>query len=346
MPEGLRRSALHSAKIAVFRAARETGLFRILLGSRWRRARLCILCYHGISIADEHQWNGRLYLSQERFRERLEMLEMLRCRVLPLDEALRRLKDGDLPPRSVAITFDDGFHDYMARAHPVLAQFGYPSTVYLTTYYSEHNVPVFRLMCSYLLWRARGLNAEVKAFTGRAIVVRTGSAEDCDSTLTLIDEDAAAAASDARAKQRFVEELAAALNVDLAAISAQRILHLLTPDEARLLAAAGVDIQLHTHRHRTPQDEALFRREIIDNRTSIEAATGRTATHFCYPSGVHREEFLPWLRGLGVASATTCEPGLCTAATEPLLLPRYLDQQPFSRLEFESWVSGAAAIGR
>jgi peptidoglycan/xylan/chitin deacetylase (PgdA/CDA1 family) len=346
MPEGLRRAALHAAKIAVFRAARETGLFRVLLDSRWRRARLCILCYHGVSIADEHDWNGRLYLSQERFQERLRTLERLRCRVLPLNEALERLRVGELPPRSVAITFDDGFHDFLTRAHPVLAQFGYPATVYLTTYYSEHNVPVFRLMCSYLLWRARGRNAELKAFTGHAISVGTGSAEDRDSTLALIDEAVAGAAPDARAKQHFVEELAGALNVDLAALSAQRILHLLTPDEARRLDAAGIDIQLHTHRHRTPRDEDLFRREILDNREAIQRATGKTASHFCYPSGVYREEFLPWLRALQVVSATTCEPGLGTGGTEPLQLPRYLDQQAFTETEFEAWVSGAAAIGR
>lgn len=346
MPEGLRRAALHAAKIAVFRAARKTGLFRILLGSRWRRARLCILCYHGISIADEHEWNGRLFLSQERFRERMQTLERLRCQVLPLDEALLRLKEGDLPPRSAVITFDDGFHDFLSRAHPVLAQFGCPSTVYLTTYYSEYNVPVFRLMCSYLLWRARGQTAEIKGFTGRVIPLRTEDAAARAATLSLIDEDVETAAPGARAKQRFVEELAGVLRMNLAALSDQRILHLLTPDEARLLAAAGVDIQLHTHRHRTPREEALFRREILDNRASIQSATGKTATHFCYPSGVHREEFLPWLRGLGVASATTCEPGLCTARTEPLLLPRYLDQQAFTELEFEAWVTGAAAAGR
>ena len=36
---------------------RNTGVFRAALDSAWRRNRLLILCYHGISINDEHEWD-------------------------------------------------------------------------------------------------------------------------------------------------------------------------------------------------------------------------------------------------------------------------------------------------
>jgi peptidoglycan/xylan/chitin deacetylase (PgdA/CDA1 family) len=103
-----------------------------------------------------------------------------------------------------------------------------------------------------------------------------------------------------------------------------------------------MDIQLHTHRHRTPSDRTLFLREIEDNRKRIEAMTGSRPTQFCYPSGAYEEAFLPWLREAGVESATTCDPGIATRSSEPLLLPRLVDSSTLSPVEFEGWLAGVA----
>src|SRR6267378_4398499 len=84
---------------------------------------------------------------------RLELLARNNCSVLPLREAVDRLARNDLPPRSVAITFDDGFYDFAVRAHPVVQEFGVPVTVYQTSYYSTFNRPIFDVACSYILWK-------------------------------------------------------------------------------------------------------------------------------------------------------------------------------------------------
>jgi peptidoglycan/xylan/chitin deacetylase (PgdA/CDA1 family) len=109
------------------------------------------------------------------------------------------------------------------------------------------------------------------------------------------------------------------------------------------VARAGADVQLHTHRHRTPRDPQLFAREIADNRNAIRAMTGTEARHFCYPSGVYREEFLPWLREQQVLTATTCDHRLASPASHPLLLPRLVDHAALTELEFEGWLCGAGA---
>jgi len=101
-------SALRRIKLSMLDMSSAVGLFRLLRNSRWRGSQLLILCYHGISMDDEHEWAPGLYMTPETFAARLDQLRRSECTVLPLDEAVHRLYDGTLPPRSVALTFDDG----------------------------------------------------------------------------------------------------------------------------------------------------------------------------------------------------------------------------------------------
>ena len=126
----------------------------------------------------------------------------------------------------------------------------------------------------------------------------------------------------------------------------KRILHIMTGVEIAAVASAGIDVQLHTHRHRVQQDAALFEAEIVDNRERLEKLTGLTANHFCYPSGVIFSECILWLKMLGVRSAATCEIGLHSPAGSPLLLRRLADTSGQSELNFETWLSGVGAALR
>src|SRR5579862_9852079 len=87
--------------------------------------------------------------------QRMELLRSGRYRVLPLEASLGLLSPGKLPPKSVTITSDDGAHDFHALAFPILNEFGYPATLYLTTYYCLHQLPVFDVVSSYVLWKGR-----------------------------------------------------------------------------------------------------------------------------------------------------------------------------------------------
>lgn len=51
---------------------------------------------------------------------------------LTLSEAEVRRREGLLPPRSVVVTFDDGYRSTL-RAAPVLERFGFPGTVFVVT---------------------------------------------------------------------------------------------------------------------------------------------------------------------------------------------------------------------
>jgi peptidoglycan/xylan/chitin deacetylase (PgdA/CDA1 family) len=331
---------LKALKQATLGTLKSSGVFTLVKSSGWRQRRLLILAYHGISLADEHLWNGGQYMSAEVFRERLCLLRKNSCAVLPLAEGLARLYAGDLPERSVAITFDDGTYDFYQRAYPLLREFDYPATLYLTTFYSQFNRPVFNSACSYLLWKGREQTLDLKSIIGSDRTVNLSTDEARDSVLVEIRRFTRERNMSAEEKDQLAASIAARLNVDYDALRENRILHLMQPREVKSLALGGVDIQLHTHRHRTPMNRELFLREIEDNRKNIREMTGESPAHFCYPSGVWDYAFLPWLKEAGIKSATTCDFGLAAASSDPLLLPRLVDVSALSPIEFESWLTG------
>jgi peptidoglycan/xylan/chitin deacetylase (PgdA/CDA1 family) len=279
-------------------------------------------------------------MSQEMFAARLELLKRGRHNVLPLGEAVTRLYDGTLPRRSVAITFDDGNFDFYDRAWPVLERAGVPATVYLTTYYSDRNLPVFPLVISYLLWKRQGLLVTLP--DGLTVDTRSVEArKSSQNALVLHAQDERLSAGE---KDRLAEEVADALGADYAGIRRRRLLHIMNPSEVRDLAGAGVDFQLHTHRHRSPLDRVSYTTEIADNRQRIVESVGRTPVHFCYPSGVSMPLFGPWLEEEGVVSATTCESGMATRTTDRFQLPRLLDHSELTDLEFDAWLAGIGDV--
>lgn len=89
---------------------------------------LRILLYHRVADDDDP-----LSLAPQRFREQMHYLAAEGYTVLDLITAVAMLDAGELPPRALGLTFDDGFTDVRDEALPVLAEHGFRATVFVTT---------------------------------------------------------------------------------------------------------------------------------------------------------------------------------------------------------------------
>ncbi len=317
------------------------------LARRLTQPLLRILCYHGFELENETTFRPKLFIKKETFRRRLSTLYQHHYPILGLEEAIARLKSGSLPSNAVVITIDDGFWGVSSCAAPLLKQFGYPATIYVTTYYSQKNVPIFRLVVQYMFWSTRLSQVDLDCLGGIGL-----------TTIALTDVDQKTQAEWAiinfgetfcteSERQELCRKLAVALQVEYSFLEKTRILSILNSQEISQLDRDGFDIQLHTHRHNfSEEDENLAKREIQDNRTVLEGIVARSLKHFCYPSGIWFPHQWAWLTDVGVESATTCEVGLNDRSTHPLGLKRFLDSETISQVEFEAEISGFAELVR
>jgi len=321
------------------------GLFTVLARSNWRRQRLVILCYHGVAMGDEHGSHPWMFMPADTFARRMEILQRCGCHVIGLSEALELLRNGKLPDRSVVITFDDGWADFYASAFPILRKHNFPATVYLTTYYCTFNRPIFRFALGYMAWKRSHVVVDAPGTTWLPTRIDLGTAEGRKALVRDLDDYAKRANMSAQQKDDLACEFASIIGFDYQAFTRERLFQLMNPQEVLEMARLGIDFQLHTHRHRTPIERTRFIKEIEENRRSIQELTGvDNHDDFCYPSGANRPDFLPWLNEGHVRSAVTCEHGYCAQESNPLLLPRFLDQYGVSDDEFEAWITGFAAI--
>ena len=335
---------LKQAKRATLAVGKSAGLFQLAAHSSRRKSRLLVIGYHGVSLQDEHRWRPALFFSPENFRTRMEALKRYNCTVLGLGEALDLLYRDALPERAVVLTFDDGTYDFHQIVWPTLKEFGFPATLYLTTYWVTMDRPVVPVIWSYLLWKAQGRTYPPLASLGDGSPLDLTSEAAVARALEKIGNFANAKKLDGSARDAITQELAATLGIDYDQIRKQRLLHLIQPDEIRELARDGVSVQLHMHHHSTPDHEQDFKQDLSENRAYIANVAGTSPEHFCYPSGRYKASFLPWLKDLGIKSATTCDPALASSKTDPLLVPRLVDTTYLSTLEFESWLVGIGEL--
>ncbi len=306
---------------------------------------LRIVCYHGISLQDEHCFQPKLFMREDTFLKRMAYLKKHGYRVLSLSEALALMYQNTLPPHAVVITFDDGWIGIGTKAASALRELGFPSTVYVTTSDVVTEAPVFDVALRYLIWKGRGKALDLNLLELGSEAIFLGSLSEREHAARRISE--AGKKTDDSNRQALLVKLAEILGVDWNPDGVRPLFRLMTLQQLAQLPAQGMDLQLHTHRHRLPIDDPnVVESEIIDNRAVLKRIVSGPLQHFCYPSGEFHPSLFPRLRLLGIKSATTCLSGFNYPGTERLELRRFLDGENITQVEFDAELSGFLELMR
>lgn len=127
---GIRRELLFGG----YRLLRATGYLRL---KTRLRPRASVLMYHRVNDHD----GSDLTTPTAVFEEMLPKLAR-ECRVISLSDLVRTLeRGGRIEPRTVVITFDDGYRDNLRVAAPLLARHGLPATFFITSGHVDSGRP-------------------------------------------------------------------------------------------------------------------------------------------------------------------------------------------------------------
>jgi peptidoglycan/xylan/chitin deacetylase (PgdA/CDA1 family) len=101
----------------------------------WNRKRVTLICYHGVTERRERSPDdpSGLHVRHEQFIAQLDYLKR-HYRIISLGEYLQARREGKpLPGYSVALTFDDGYRNFLTVAAPRLIERGLPASIFLIT---------------------------------------------------------------------------------------------------------------------------------------------------------------------------------------------------------------------
>lgn len=96
---------------------------------------ILILTYHDFTIEEGSSYDMNIV----EFEKQMDYLAAHNYSVISLSELLKGLKGGQLPPKPVVITIDDGFKSNYTLAYPVLKKYNFPATLFIYTNFIEKN---------------------------------------------------------------------------------------------------------------------------------------------------------------------------------------------------------------
>ena len=323
---------LQSRKRDVLRAAKAAGLFGV---ARTRSARaLRILCYHGLWHGDPAFRGDSLFMLPATFHRRVELIRALGYPVVSLEAAIAALQGlgPALPPAALVITLDDGWASTASEMLPAFEALGMPVTLYCDTAQLISGQPSAHLMALYM-----DKVAAIQPASTRLRDIDLATASTARRVATDLSRPVGERAEAATA-------LGEALGLNTAASPMGTTFDYVTPDALAAAHSRGLDVQLHTHNHSLgDMSPAAIESEVRQNRQALSQILNRppeSFKQFCYPRGLTSPEAPQILAALGVESSTTCVPGLAWPGSPMHMLPRLLDGENLSEIEFEAELSG------
>lgn len=243
-------------------------------------------------------------------------------RVLHLDEAVQRLRQGSLPERALCITFDDGYADNHDVALPVLQAHGLTATFFIARSFLDGgrmwNDTVVESVrrCQQDGFNLQGLGLDLGDHVPLAnLADRRQLATRLLGAIKYLAPEQRKAVVD-----RVAEHSGAALPLNLMMTSAQ----------LQAMARAGMQIGAHTLTHPilARLDEAAARREIAQSKSDLEALLGQRMDLFAYPNGKPRQDYtqrdVELVRQAGFSAAVSTAYGAARSGQEdPFQLPRF-----------------------
>lgn len=291
-------------------------------GSALSRGKLLILIYHRVLAQRDALLPGEPTAAE--FAAQMDLLKSL-CHVLPLGEAVERLRRGSLPPRAACISFDDGYANNLEIAAPILQARGLPAVVFVASGFAAGGCMWNDVVIEAL--RVAPVDIDLGDF-GIGPLHLGDTASRAQALQTVLPALKYLPPAERMEKAQAIAERAGAR------IPRQPMM---TAAQLRQLGGFGIEVGAHTITHPilTAIDARSAEEEIAGSKAALEAITGRAVTLFAYPNGRPGRDYdqthVQMVRRCGFSAAVSTAWGASTSSCDPLQLPRML---PWDRSAF------------
>ena len=288
-----------------------SGMIRAWRTVRGDRLGVAILNYHWIEPA--------------RFERHMRFL-VRTANVVPLADAVAHVEGrANLPPGSVAITFDDGYADFYTGLYPIIQSLDLPVTLFVTTGAVDSGEP---------LWFNR-LRAIVEAADeGPYRIGEIHEPIEADRRQTYRRLMRRLNAVDIPTRCAWLEPVFRTARADAPLL--ERFRPLSWEQLRSMRGRVSYGAHTVTHPNLAGLDEKESQVEIAESRARLEAELGAPIDGFAYPFGQPEhvsDAAVAAARSVGIAHAFTTSRGHARPGEDALRLPRFVcDDVPSGRV--------------
>jgi len=262
----------------------------------WRGSRSPAICmYHSISTEGSREWGPWQYsVTPYQFKQQIAWLSENRS-VVSVEEIVSYLRDGaTIPEDAVAITFDDGYNDFVTAALPVLRAYDVPCTLYVSTALMEEGRAPYEFRLGKTVLNVEELN------------VSTNGGEQSYRCTT--EDDTRVVYNELRTliEHRPVEERNSFLTKN--GIAECPTFSIITPPDVRKLNDERlVTVGSHGHHHRPlgPLSATTIEEDVCMSLSRLSTLLGKNPRHFSFPYGSHSRTARRVIQKMGFESSVT-----------------------------------------
>lgn len=278
-----------------------------------RQGSLLVLMYHRVLAASDPLLPDEP--DAETFDAQIDLVSGL-CNVISLTNAVACLAAGELPPRALVITFDDGYVNNLEIAAPILIARGLTATFFIATDFTEGGCMFNDLVVEALRAAPETLDLADLSLGRHELpdaAARRRAMAEVLPRLKYLDS----------ARRRQAAETIA----ERSGLS-QWPRPMMNEFQLRKLAALGMEIGAHcmTHPILTRISPAEARREIGGSKQRLQEILGAPVVSFAYPNGKpgtdYGAEHVALVRDAGFHVGVTTAWGAATTGSDPCQVPR------------------------
>lgn len=279
------------------------------------KARLSILIYHRVLAKPDPLSPGED--DTETFDQQMSWLSTY-FKIIPLHEAVQKLRQGKLPPGTACITFDDGYADNATIALPILQKYGISATFFVSTGFLDGG-RMWNDTIIELVRQAPEPTLDLRKMGLGLFDINTVSQR--EQTISILLEKLKYLPL--KSRELKIEEMCtyspAPLPNDL----------MMTSKQVKLLHDAGMEIGGHTVNHPilACTEDVMAREEIGNGKEVLEGIIRAPVRAFAYPNGKPGQDYLSehvqMVKELGFKTAVSTSHGAAKTSSDMYQLPRF-----------------------